>query len=240
MKKLTLLAVLFCAFALSSCIETLEEVYLNKDGSGKYSLTFDMSEVFSNPMMKSMIEEAAKEEGGEDMGMDLGETDTLIMMGNGSGGIFDKTVMHMLMSDSTGQFKINMTFPFDDVSEIDQFYEEFAEEGAGAEANPLGGGGGFFIQGGGFELAKRKLIRKPADAENSANDELFAGEDGEFMKMFFASSAYTSVYHLPGSIKSTNIEGAQVEGNTVTVERNFIDLLEGKVGLDGEISYKRK
>lgn len=239
MKKISLLAIVFCAFALTSCIETLEEVYLNKDGSGEYSLTFDMSEVFSNPMMKSMIEEAAQEEGAEELGMDLGETDTLITMGDGSGGIFDKTVMHMVMSDSSGQFKINMTFPFEDVSEIDQFYKEFAEEGAGAEANPLGGGGGFFIQGGSFELGKRKLIRKPADNENNEAADLFAGEDGEFMKMFFASSSYTSIYHLPGSVKSTDIEDAKVEGKTVTVERNFIDLLEGKVGLDGAISYKR-
>ncbi|MCB0568646.1 MAG: hypothetical protein KDC66_02735, partial [Phaeodactylibacter sp.] len=79
MKKIILYLLGGSLLFLTSCIETLEEIYLNKDGSGKYSLTLDMSELFANPMMKAMLDEAAKE-GAADAGLNLGQMDTIIYL----------------------------------------------------------------------------------------------------------------------------------------------------------------
>lgn len=239
MKNLTYLLLLISSFALTGCIETLEEIFLNKDGSGEYSLTFDMSEMLSNPMMKSMIEEAAKEGGADAVGLDFGETDTLMTMGDGSGGIMDKVVMHLLMSDSAGKFMMNMTLPFDNVEEIAEFQETLAAEGGEqAGSNPMGGmGSGFMMPGGLLKLKKRTLTRMPApETEN----DMFSGEDGEFMKMFFAGAAYKTVYHLPGQVKSSTIEGAKIDGKTLTIETSLLDIIDNKAKLDGEIVFKKK
>ena len=239
MTKNIFLLLVASSFLLTSCIETLEEIYLNKDGSGKYNVTFDMSEFFSNPMMKSLIEEAAKEEG-EEGGFDLGETDTLIHLGESgmAEGVMKNAIMRMTMSDSLGKFMINMSFPFENVGQIDEFFQQLSEQGAGPDAGMMGGMSNMLTPGGKFVFKKKRLTRLKAD--KSGADDLFAGEDGEFVKMFFSGGSHTTVYHLPGKVKKTTIEGAEVDGNTVTVERPLMDLMEGKAGLEGEIRFKNK
>ena len=239
MKKNLFILLAACSFLLTSCIETLEEIYLNKDGSGKYQVTFDMSEFFSNPMMKSLIEEAAKEEGAE-AGFELGETDTLIYLGQGgmAEGVMKDAVMRMTMSDSLGKFLVSMNFPFENVGQIDEFFQKLSEEGAAAGAGAMGGMGSMLMPGGKFAFKKKRLTR--LKSEQGGASELFAGEDGEFMKMFFSGGTHTTVYHLPGKVKKTTIEGAETDGNTVTVERPLMDLMEGKAGLEGEIRFKNK
>ncbi len=239
MKRNIILLLVLCSFLLTGCIETLEEIYLNKDGSGKYSITFDMSEFFGNPMMKGLIEEAAQEEG-VDSTFALGEVDTVMMLGQGADAeaVMGRVAMRMQMSDSMGTFVMNMSFPFDDVSEIAQFYEEFSKEGAGAEAAmPMGGGGNLFMPGGKFSFKKKKLIREASEAQGAS--EMLEGEDGEFAKMFFADGTHTTIYHLPGKVKNVTIEGAEIDGKTVTVERPLLEMMEGKSNLEGEIRFKR-
>lgn len=239
MTKNIFLLLVACSFFLTSCIETLEEIYLNKDGSGKYNITFDMSEFFSNPMMKGLIEEAAKEDG-EEGGFELGEADTLIYFGEGgmAEGVMKDAVMRMQMSDSLGTFLISINFPFENVGQIDEFFQKLREEGAGADAGAMGGMSSLMMPGGKFAFKKKRLTR--LQAEDGGENELFAGEDGEFVKMFFSGGTHTTVYHLPGKVRKTTIEGAEVDGNTVTVERPLIDLMEGKVGMDGEIRFKNR
>jgi hypothetical protein len=239
MKKLSLYLLILSTFTLTGCIETMEEIWLNKDGSGKYSLTFDMSELFSNPMMKGMMEDAAKEEGLDAAGLDLGNMDTMAVLGDGAGGILDKVVLHMVMKDSTQKFFVNMTFPFDEIDEISEFYQVLGE-GAGQQAgmNPMAGIGTSMLNPGGtFKLKGRTLTREPAPEIDS---EAMEGEQAQMMKMFFATSTLTTTYHFPGKVKKSSIEGASVEGNTVTVEKSLLDLMEGKASMDGEIKFRKK
>jgi hypothetical protein len=239
MRKLSYFVLLLSAFTLTGCIETLEEIFLNKDGSGEYRITFDMSEALSNPMMKAMIEGMAEEEGMAESGFDLGQTDTLISMANGKEGLLDKAVMHMVTSDSTGEFFINMTFPFEDVSDIEKFFEELSSEGGDATAaGPLGGGSGLFAPSGALSLKKRTLSRAAPESDNEMSS-MLEGEEGEFMKMFLSSATHKTVYHFPGSIKKTTIEGATVDGKTVTVENSLLDMLEGKAKQEGDIVFKK-
>ena len=65
MKNFFLFLVTASLLFLTSCLEVLEDVYLNADGAGKYLITMDMSELFSDPMMKGLFDEAAKEETGK-------------------------------------------------------------------------------------------------------------------------------------------------------------------------------
>jgi hypothetical protein len=238
MKKTVLLLLGISLVFLTGCIETLEEVYLNKDGSGKYNITFDMSEFFGNPMMKGMMEEAMKE-GEVDSSLPLGETDTIIYLKDQPDvkGIMSKAVVRIKMSDAEGVFMMNMSFPFENVKQIDQFFQEFNEQGGAQAAGPMAGGAGMFMPSGLFAFSKGKLTRNKAP---QAEDSILAGEEGEFMKMFLSSAQYVSVYHLPGKVKKTTIKGAKVNGKTVTVEQSLLDIMEGNAIVDGDILFKGK
>lgn len=240
MRKLSYLVLLISTFTLTGCIETLEEIFLNKDGTGEYSITFDMSEALGNPMIKSMIEGMAEEEGMEEAGLNLEQTDTLISMANGKEGLLDKAVMHMVTSDSTGEFYVNMTFPFENVSEIEQFFKELSSEGGNdpASAGLLGGGSGLFAPSGSLSLKKRTLSRSTPSSDNEMAG-MLEGEEGEFLKMFLSTATHKTVYHFPGSIKDTSIEGAKVDGKTVTVENSLLDMMEGKANPEGDITFKK-
>lgn len=236
MKPSAVLLLLLCAFGLSSCIETLEEVFFNKDGSGVYSTTVDMSEFFNNPMMKGMLEEAMKEDSSA-APFDMTETDTLINMGQDApeGSLLKRANMHLKMSDAEGEFKIKITFPFEKVDEIADFFEELNESGESMSGLP---GGDMLTSGGRFEWSKRKLVRQAKPKGDEASP--LEGEDGDFMKMFLADASHKTVYHFPGKVKSTDIQGATIDGKTLSVEHSLIDLMEGEADLAGSVKFKRR
>ena len=64
MKTRTFAVLIFAAFLLSSCIDMTEEIFLNKKGSGKYSLAMDLSGLMDMGMLADMMKD-----------MDLGEED---------------------------------------------------------------------------------------------------------------------------------------------------------------------
>ena len=43
-KTVSLFVIIFCAFSMTSCIGIIEKILFNKNGSGTYSMTLDMSE----------------------------------------------------------------------------------------------------------------------------------------------------------------------------------------------------
>ena len=62
MKRLTLLVMLSFGLLFTGCIDIVEEVFINKDGSGKYLVTMDMSSLMG-PEMKGMMQEMMQQEG---------------------------------------------------------------------------------------------------------------------------------------------------------------------------------
>ncbi len=61
MKKIKLLFFLALSTLLTGCFNILEEVTLNQDGSGLYSLKMDLSAILADDFMKSMIQQSAEE-----------------------------------------------------------------------------------------------------------------------------------------------------------------------------------
>ena len=64
MRKVSLLLIVISAFSLQSCLNVVEILRLNKNGSGNYQLEFDMSGLFNNPMMKEMFLQSMQEQEG--------------------------------------------------------------------------------------------------------------------------------------------------------------------------------
>ena len=78
MRKVTFLVLILSVFTFQSCLDVLEEISLNKDGSGTYQLTFDMAGILSNGMMKEMLKESMENEDGGGLFGGGMEVDTLI------------------------------------------------------------------------------------------------------------------------------------------------------------------
>jgi hypothetical protein len=248
MRRFFLLLVSSSLFFLTGCLEVLEEVYLNQNGSGKYLVTMDMSELFSDPMLKGMINDAAKKETGKAEDAPL-EVDSVMYFRNEpqfkelskeDQALIQDVTIKMKASESKGEMIIQLDFPFKNLEEFKKMNEVMAKiktDDAGGGAGSMMGNGMLGTQGAQFELSKRVLTRLPAPPMK----DLFGDDDQMAMvKMFFEGASYTTVYHLPGKVKKTDIANATVDGKTVTVENSFLDILEGKTDMAGEIKFKKK
>ena len=111
MKKLVVFGLLLSvSFLLSGCINVIEEMTLNKNGKGLYSLTIDMSSILQLGSLKDLMNQAgADADAQKKLGMDKMEKDTTIYFKDmpadlkeqtGDAKFWDKAKMTMKMSES--------------------------------------------------------------------------------------------------------------------------------------------
>lgn len=249
MKKIRFFFLLIMPLLLTSCIDIIEEITLNKDGSGRYTLTFDMSGFFSDPMMKGMFKDALQQDSTLDLSqMDALEVDTTINMGDRAAAelaeldnpdFWKKVSMRTVMSEQKGEMTTTIAFDFSDVSQINYFYanlNELSQEGSAMNGD-LMGDSGLLAEGSLFELSGRSLTRSSAAATEKPEQ---PDEELAMMKMFFTSARYQTIYHLPGHIKKASIPGATIDGKTVTLSAPLLDLMENKASLNGTIKFKKR
>lgn len=245
MNKLTILLLLVVSFFLTGCLDVIEEMYLNRDGSGKYSVTIDMSGLFEDEFMKSMIKSSLEQDttlklGGNGGG--LPEMDTIIyfkdmpseQMG-GNPDFWKRVHSKIVMSETQGKFFTSINLDFASAADITYLYENIGKIGeSNSQLGGLAGEGGLLPTNVGYILTKNLLTRKtPKPAEKATE-----GEEMEMMKMFLGSASFRTIYHLPGNVKKVTIPNAKIEGKTVTVEAAMLDIMDGKASMDGTIKFK--
>ncbi len=257
----------------TGCINIIEEMFLNKDGSGKYHLTIDMSEMvkedgmmkgFMEQMMQEGLEQDGSEEEAEydakseekapnDLDSAFEEKDTIMYMKDLPDSLkqrvdnpkfLEKVSVRQQVSKEKGIFKMIFMLDFDNMADIDYFYENFDKlqgdnQGMAGLGAMGGGGGGFFGGNAGESMFKNKkcvLERLPYDM----GGDTFSEEDMQFAQMLFNNATYSTIYHFPGKVKSADIPNAVIDGKTVTVEADLLKILDGKEKLEGIIKYKKK
>lgn len=264
MKRILFTLVIAASFTFTGCIDVLEEMFLNKDGSGKYVMTIDMSSIMeksTREMLKSM-QQAQDGEDEETLGaLTKGEEmDSIIYMkdlpAEERGEIsrpefFDKVSMRIQSSEKKELLKMSFMLDFENADDIDYFLKNFdkmivsdengAEQMAGL--GNMGGGLSGLVPAAGkdyrlFDLSKKLLVRHkmPKPDEN----ELKESEEMAMMKMFLASANYKTVYHFPGKVKKATNAKAVVDGKMVTIEGKLIDVMEGKADLSTSVKFKRR
>lgn len=250
MRKFSLFLLGSSLLFLTSCFDIIEDIYLNKDGSGKYVAQFDMSSLMDNPFMKNAIEEAATKKGEEAMEM---EQDSIMYFKDSDGFSaltadeqqkLDDVYVRMQISEKDKKMLITMNIPFQSFAELEEINAVMQKlEEQKSDTLDTGGlmGGGNPFKGGlspSFKLEKRKLIRL---AGSSIKDMFGSGEDDlSMVKMFLEGATSTTIYHLPGKVKKCTIPGAVVDGKTVTVKSDLLEILDEKVNLEGYIKYKKR
>jgi len=246
MNKLTILLLLVVSFFLTGCLDVVEEMYLNRDGSGKYTVTIDMSGLFEDEFMKSMIKSSLEQQQDSDA-LNLGsnglpEMDTTIyfkdMPADQMGGnpeFWKRVHSKIVMSESKGKFFTSINLDFASAADITYLYDNIGKIGeSNSQLGGLAGEGGLLPTNVAYAVTKNMLSRKTPKPANKAED----GEEMEMMKMFMGSANYRTVYHLPGNVKKVTIPNAKIQGKTVTVEASMLDIIDGKANIDGTIKFK--
>ena len=245
MKKITLLFFFALSTLVTGCFNFLEEVTLNQDGSGLYSLKMDLSAILADDFMKSMIQQSAEENEATKGLADNLEKDTMIFLKDlpmdakvktGRPEFWDNVQMQVKISDKTDEFFTDIKLRFKTSDDIAFFYKHLSTVMAEAgTANPGMNPTEMLPAGANFKSGKKSFSRLPSNAETKSEME---GQDMEMMKMFLSNAKFTTIYNMPGRVKKVTIPGAEVTGNTVKVVASLIDLMDGKAKLEGDIKYK--
>lgn len=230
---------------LSSCLNIIEELQLKKNGSGKYMLTFDMSPMLEEEFTKNMLQQMLEEQSARN-GLPLSsmEIDTILYFKDrtekekawlDNPEFWDGVLLHVNMSDRKKILTAKMEFEFETVEDISYFYDHLDEISASID-NSKKTREALAPSQVAFELNKRTLKRLPGKEMAT----IFAGEELEFAKTFFAKASYKMIYTLPGKIKKTSLLGAKIKGNSLQVKHSMLDVLDEKVYLNGDIKFKSK
>lgn len=240
MKIINSLFLVFSLFMFTGCLDMVEEMSLNKDGSGAYALTFDLSSIMEDPMMKGMIQQMMEEQDGIDFGEEGMEQDTVIYFKDSpeladlreeKPEFWDKVKMRTLMSESKKKIMVSMEFEFKSIDDINYFYDNLQKVG---EQNQMGSGFLPLASKGLFSLKKKELVRSPVKIDKEATQ----NEEMEMARMFLATGTYQTIYHLPGKPKKSTIPNAVFDGNSVSISTSLLDVMDGKATLDGSIKFK--
>jgi hypothetical protein len=209
------------ALCCTSCFNIEEEIYLNRDGSGRYAISVDMS-----AMMEMMSAFMSQEESGEtDMFGSLDSTlEAQASALRGMAGISN-------VSHSREEARFKLLFDFRDVSTLNRALQE--TQGASEQTGGLLQNSNFTWTPKSFE---RAAVDMKANMENAEIDE----QSMEMARMFLADAKYKTILHLPGSAKKMTNKDAVISADkrTVTFDATFLDLLDGKVQIGNKVSFK--
>lgn len=228
---------LILSVSLTSCLDILEDIVLNRDGSGQYTYTLDMSGVFENEFMKSMFKsdpgtaELMLDKDSTIYGKDLSEAEKA-----GNPDLWNRVVTRIQTNEAEKKLIISIKLPFNDPEEINYLLKNLGSAMGGqdtaAASKNKGMPDGMNAAVVNYSLGKKMIIRKTQPAVNPEKVEAGMAE------MMFADAHYKVVYHLPGKVKKTNIKEAVVSANTVETSMPMADMMMGNIKIDGNIQYK--
>jgi len=267
MKQLKNYLVLFISalFLLSSC-SMKEEIWLEKDGSGKLEITMDMSEMMGNAgamfgaMLPSENDDSNMmpkfDENAEATDSSFTFLSTLpdsIKDGLEKPEDFERMQMRMVSNPKEKEMEFKMAFDFESFTDLDYLFKRFKDlgEAAGNDQNS-----NMMLQSmnqdsyaDNYILSKKSFTRKSMKIDTDQFKEMtgdmedFDPEDEKtqmMLKMFFGNATFSTVYHFPKSIKSVNIKNAEVDGKTVSVRYPFLEYMESGNLEKMEVKFKRR
>ncbi len=230
-----------------------EDLYLNDDGSGKISISFDGSELMkmggdkisegkeeiidSTIVFKDFLEE--KKDSISKLPPD--EQKKLKRLENFK--------MHMVMNSASQEMSFDMYSKFNKVSELGDIFNDFKtastvgnqSQGATKGQSPPMTMSSSESDGSrvlySFKNNKFKRVADIIDKEKLKN----SLDSLESMKMFLANSKYKLKYHFPRKIKKISSEKAlfSQDGKSFTLEVDFMEYMENPKILDVEVELEK-
>lgn len=240
MKRLVYILCFASIFTLTSCITIIEEIFLNKDGSGKFLLTVDLSAVMG---MKEML--AGKISANSDSSSLLQEKfDSIIYFSDMKDSVrrallyphlIEKAHLQLKGDEEAGMMQVTLHFPFTTIEEVNLLQQEIHRYGTGGVNKEMTSD--FLGYQTTFSKVKKSIKRETiiSEQENVSEEDKLTES---MAKMMFATARVKTIYHLPSKIKSTTIPGAIVKGNKCELELSYPDFINRRKSIDGIIVFK--
>jgi hypothetical protein len=250
MKLYKLLSFFFLLATLTSCTFT-ENIYVNDNGSGKFSVNMDGS------ALMEMAGDQIGSQMGADAKKDIDSTFTFKQLFEEKKDSIAKLspetqkelkklenfVVDTKMSSAKKQFLMTLSTDFKNVNELQDILQTMGTlqklEG-GASANPMGSGFGDNNSKLSYTYDGKKFTRKAvideqkraAKAKDSAAD---------MSKMIFASSNYILKYHFPKKIKKVSNPNALFSDDrkSITIQYTFTDYMENPDKLNFDVEFEK-
>lgn len=224
---------LLLSFSLVSCFEIEETIALEKDGTGKFAMVMDMSGLLKDEMLSGLIKGAQEEEGAKP----FPEQDSLIYgrdlpaeEKSDNPDLWNRTTMRIESSEKKKLLKFTLMLDFKDVSEIGYAIKNFEKLNANKNSNEPSMGS-MMPDKINYTLRGKTLTR------TTVMDKSTSSEDDEMANMFLKNATYKVTYIMPGRVKKATMKTAQTDGKKVSTELSLGDMMDGKPGLDGSISF---
>ena len=206
-------------FTLSSCIDIQEDIWVNSDGSGKYTIALDadnIMQVFDAVVPTNML--------GLDKIIGKGEmisSDNFTQLKN-TKGVSD------VKFETPGKHVYRLSMNYADAEGLNNI-QTIGNEDFSAPHQ--------------FEIKKKRLQRAGLDLSLSKPSyaKIKDYTDMPLVKQIYEKCTFTTTYHLPGKIKKVNKSEAKIDNSakTVVIQYKLCDLVRGKTHNDIDIKFKK-
>lgn len=261
MKIKTLLSALVLILFMSSC-SFYEKIQFQKDGSGTYEVKMDADAILNNPMFADKAEEAKEKENPEyrDTVIYFKDIPVEERKGLAKSPHFQNVSIRVHMDEAKNEMYMSLSKPFKSLNELNSFIKDFAElkenndkdellafaeDKDSSGMDPVGMASILGVpaeMGGAFEMSKKGLLSRPKVEMDKIPGMDDMGEEEEqmleMMKMFAEEGKMVTEIQLPGKVKKHTFKNARIDGKTVFIENTFLDLLEMRIDMSGEVKYK--
>ncbi len=230
MKKNLIAVACLCLF-LTGCLNITEEIFLEKNGSGKYVSTLDVSK------MKEMLDmvKAFAPDSSVSKDMDMSKLDSISdMLGDFSGipGITD------VKKEKKDENTYVVSFNFKDISALNE-----AMKRKNKKDSVVAKGDFFSFSPGRFACNDTSLsgMNDMMKGMNAPADNDSVAMAMTMMKGMMGDMKYTSIYHLPGKVSSysNKLSTLSEDGKTLTLVLNLFDENQLNKTLQNNIQYKK-
>ncbi len=248
MKFIKLLSALLFIFSLTSCTFT-EDIYINPDGSGKYSLDMDGSSLMAMMPKDSVANEKSIDSVFSFKEIFAAKKDSIAKLSKEEQARLKKMEnfnMRMKMNFQTKQFLFSMNTDFKNVAELQDAMSNMNElqnlNKKKAQSNPMGAMGGFSNNNAvlSYSYDGNKFIRKSTIDKNAVKN---AKKDSlaESYQMIYASSKYIIKYHFPKPVKKVSNETAlySEDRKTITIEYPFDEYMNNPDKLNFVVEFQK-
>lgn len=218
MKKLLMILVA-ATFTMSfvGCLDIMEEITVNKDGSGHYVSTIDAAKMSEQISML-----AAMDSTGEMIPKFKYSMDST----------FVSTADATKKMSGISNYKLDTSKPFFYVISYDFKDVKSLNDAIGKDKKAA--------QQGMYAWEKGKITRNDVPFDLGGMGDMGGSENKEMMKGFMQDMKYKVIINLPGKAKDVSNKSFTLseDKKVVTLETNFADIMDGKVKVGSEVKYK--
>jgi len=222
------LGAMLCTLLLSGCIHITEEVFLEKNGSGRYVMTMDLEKMME-------MAEMARAFAPDSVLAGAGNLDASLMdsLQNAMGDMSSVPGITEFRKERKGKNLFEISFRFRDVKALNDAMRKRNQRTANPEDLYAFSKGHFEYR----DSANFGLGDALRSLDDISQDSLQAGM--ELIRSMMGDMSYTTVYHLPGKVKQfTNREAKlDADGKTLRLRINLLDR-SGTSSPRNSITYK--